>query len=51
MDATIVKAHQHAAGAKKNNANDDEGLGRSRGGLTSKTHCIVDGLGNPVILF
>lgn len=26
----------------------DEGLGRSRGGLTSKIHCIVDSLGNPV---
>jgi len=33
---------------KKNNANDDEGLGRSRGGLSSKIHCVVDGLGNPV---
>lgn len=26
----------------------DEGLGRSRGGFTSKIHCVVDGLGNPV---
>lgn len=26
----------------------DEGLGRSRGGLSSKIHCVVDGLGNPV---
>lgn len=26
----------------------DEGIGRSKGGLTSKIHCIVDGLGNPV---
>ncbi len=33
---------------KKNNANEDEGLGRSRGGLSSKIHCVVDGLGNPV---
>ncbi len=33
---------------KKNNKNDNEGLGRSRGGLTSKIHCVVDGLGNPV---
>jgi transposase len=33
---------------KKNNENDNEGLGRSRGGLSSKIHCIVDGLGNPV---
>lgn len=33
---------------KKNHPTDDEGLGRSRGGLTSKIHCLVDGLGNPV---
>ncbi len=33
---------------KKNNAIDNEGLGRSRGGLSSKIHCIADGLGNPV---
>ena len=28
----------------------DEGLGRSRGGLTSKTHCLSDEFGNPVKL-
>jgi transposase len=33
---------------KKNSKINDEGLGRSRGGLTSKIHCVVDGLGNPV---
>ena len=33
---------------KKNNAIDNEGLGRSRGGLSSKIHCITDGLGNPI---
>jgi transposase len=33
---------------KKNNENNDEGLGRSRGGLSSKIHCVADGLGNPV---
>jgi transposase len=32
---------------KKNNPN-DEGLGRSSGGLSSKIHCLADGLGNPV---
>lgn len=48
MDGTIVKAHQHSTGAKKNNAHNDEGIGRSRGGLTSKLHCAVDGLGNPI---
>ena len=33
---------------KKNDENNDEALGRSRGGLSSKIHCIADGLGNPV---
>ena len=33
---------------KKNNQNSNEGLGRSKGGLTSKIHCTVDGLGNPI---
>src|SRR3990167_11014326 len=33
---------------KKNNENNNEGLGRSRGGLSSKIHCVADGLGNPV---
>ena len=33
---------------KKNNENNNESLGRSRGGLSSKIHCIADGLGNPV---
>jgi len=36
MDGTIVKAHQHAAGAKKNDGDNNEGLGRSKGGLSSK---------------
>ena len=38
IDSSIVKAHQHAAGAKKNPKR-DEGIGRSRGGLSSKIHC------------
>jgi transposase len=33
---------------KKNGEFDNEGLGHSRGGLSSKIHCVVDGLGNPV---
>jgi len=35
-------------GPKKNDNGEDEGLGRSRGGLSSKIHCVVDALGNPV---
>src|SRR3990167_10456466 len=33
---------------QKKNHGHDECIGRSRGGLTSKIHCVVDGLGNPV---
>ena|SRR3990167_2518481 len=33
---------------KKNHEHNNEGLGRSRGGWSSKIHCVVDGLGNPV---
>jgi transposase len=39
-----VRAHQHAAGASKKNG--EQGLGRSRGGLSTKIHAAVDGLGN-----
>jgi transposase len=47
IDATIVRAHQHSArGSKKGDSN--EAIGRSRGGLTTKIHAIVDALGNPL---
>lgn len=36
VDSTVVRAHQHAAGAPKNGG--DQALGRSRGGLTTKIH-------------
>ena len=41
-DSTVVRAHQHAAGARKKGltAEDSQaaqGLGRSRGGLTTNT--------------
>ncbi len=29
---------------------DDHGIGRSRGGLTTKTHAIVDGAGRPLVI-
>jgi len=47
IDATIVKAHPHAAGcliAEQEN----EALGRSKGGFTTKIHAVVDALGLPV---
>ena len=48
IDATIVRAHQHSAGAQKKNG--EQAIGRSRGGLTTKIHALVDALGNPVDL-
>jgi len=38
----MVRAHQHSAGGGKNQA-----VGRSRGGLGTKTNAAVDALGNP----
>lgn len=47
VDSTIVRAHQHAAGARSNGAQvrepADHALGRSRGGLTTKVHLAADG--------
>ena len=45
VDSTIVRAHQHASGAK---GAQDQAIGRSRGGLTTKIHLAVRGLGCPV---
>ena len=47
IDATIVRAHQHSAGARKKKGV-NQSIGRSRGGLTTKIHMIVDALGNPL---
>ena len=47
IDATIVRAHQHSAGARKTKGV-TQAIGRSRGGLTTKIHMIVDALGNPL---
>jgi len=46
IDSTIVRAHQHSAGALKKA--EDQALGRSRGGLSSKIHALVDAFGNPL---
>jgi transposase len=41
IDSTIVRAHQHAAGARGGQEN--QGIGRSAGGLSSKLHlCTTD---------
>ncbi len=53
VDSTVCRAHQHAAGAVKRGPKKeppggilvepaDHGLGRSRGGLTSKIHLAVE---------
>ena len=47
IDSTVNRAHQHAAGAKGGAA--DHGIGRSRGGLSTKIHLLVDALGLPVV--
>ena len=47
LDSTVVRAHQHSAGAPKTDG-DDQATGRSRGGLSTKIHTLVDALGNPV---
>ncbi|MEM7650008.1 MAG: IS5 family transposase [Cyanobacteria bacterium P01_A01_bin.70] len=48
IDATIVRAHQHSAGAK---GGGDEAIGRSKGGLSTKIHATCDALGNPTGFF
>ncbi|WP_272904064.1 IS5 family transposase [Xanthobacter agilis] len=51
IDSTIVRAHQHAAGARAAKGGPDaQGLGRSRGGLSTKIHAAADALGLPVRL-
>jgi transposase len=47
IDATIVRVHQHGSGAKGDKAS-KQAIGRSRGGLSTKIHALVDELGNPL---
>src|SRR5438128_2211721 len=47
LDSTIIRAHQHAAGAEGSSA-EAEALGRSRGGFSTKIHVACDRLGKPV---
>ncbi|WP_436843886.1 IS5 family transposase [Streptomyces sioyaensis] len=51
VDSTIVRAHQHAAGARQKgprSASADHALGRSRGGLTTKIHLAADSRCRPL---
>jgi len=47
IDATIVRAHACSVGYGKDTG-EQEALGRSKGGFTSKIHAFVDALGNPL---
>ena len=53
VDGTVVRAHQHAAGAKAARRATptepaDHALGRSQGGFSTKVHLRVDGQGKPL---
>jgi transposase len=52
LDSTVIRAHQHAAGARKEDdgrgGQQDQALGRSRGGFGTKIHAAVSGLMLPV---
>jgi hypothetical protein len=45
IDTSIVRVHQHTACIARNRG---QSMGRSRGGLTSKIHAVVDSNGLPV---
>jgi transposase len=47
IDTSIVRVHQHGACIERNQR---QLMGRSRGGLTSKIHAVVDANGLPVRL-
>ena len=53
VDSTIVRAHRHAAGAgKKSGGQEAQGLGRSRGGFSTKIHagCTDEGTSVALVL-
>jgi transposase len=53
VDATIVRAHQPAGGARRDGATPEEAqvreaLGRSQGGFSTKLHLRAEGHGRPI---
>jgi hypothetical protein len=50
VDGTIIRAHQHAAGARRptDGEHPDEALGRSQGGFGTKIHLRAEGGGKPI---
>lgn len=47
IDSTVIRAHPCAAGAEGSSA-EQEALGRSRGGFSTKIHAVTDAHGNPL---
>jgi transposase len=47
LDGTVARAHACAAGYSQN-SHDEQALGRSKGGLTTKLHALCDALGHPI---
>jgi len=45
IDSTCIKVYESSNGRGKT---EDKAVGRTKGGLNTKLHAIVDGLGNPV---
>ena len=45
IDSTCVKVHESSNGGEKT---ENKAVGRTKGGLNTKVHAIVDGVGNPV---
>jgi transposase len=60
VDSTVNRAHQHGANLPRTTGGplelhesaepDDHAIGRSRGGLSTKIHALVDGKGRPLAL-
>ncbi|WP_432570866.1 IS5 family transposase [Kineococcus sp. SYSU DK005] len=62
VDSTLVRVHQHGANTSRSappggspgpdgdRRSRSHAIGRSRGGLTTKTHLAVDGLGRPLAI-
>lgn len=48
LDASIVRAHQHSAGTRKDGAPNE--IGHSRGGPGTKIHAAVDAYGCPLYI-
>ncbi len=47
LDRTMVRAHPCAAGVENNGTQDEQALGRRRGGVRTQIHVLGAGLGNP----